>query len=170
MKGTFLRFIMAWLLCELRNVRQRGGDFVQQALGTLVEILGGPAAPGPGARLDVRPQASSARDAAPAELAAQALVAVERGIELARAAGDALREAQRVERRLGHAHADMRARNEGGIAEQRDPPEREARRLDVEDRLEEGLRALHDLGDVRREQRARVVLEARDHIRPDERR
>src|SRR3954466_9702539 len=62
---------------ELWNVRQRERDFVQHALRTLVEIFGAPAFLGARARLDVGAEAPRARDAAPAELAAQAIVAGE---------------------------------------------------------------------------------------------
>ena len=56
---------------------------MQQPLGPLVELLRRPAALGPGARLDVGAQAPRAGDAAPAELAAQAVVTLKRCIQIA---------------------------------------------------------------------------------------
>ena len=48
-------------------------------------------------------------------------------------------EGDRVVRRLGDAGADMRARDERGVADERDAAERHRRRLEVVDRLQEGL-------------------------------
>src|SRR5581483_3364738 len=111
-----------------------------------------------GARLDIRAKLSPASDTAAAKLAAQLRVALERrlytALHLQRA-----REACGVERRLGDAHADVRARDEGGVAQQRDASGGDARRLDVVDGLEEGLRALDERREPRREQGARRLLQ-----------
>src|SRR5687767_12565944 len=153
---------------ELGNVRERGGVSVQHALGALVELLRGPAALGPRARLDVGAQVAPARDAAPPELAAQAIVARERGVEVAGMGGEGVGEALGVERGLGDAHADVRPRDERGITQKAGASDGEARRLDVEYRLEERLRALDQLGDVGRGELARVGLDARDQLGTDE--
>lgn len=115
------------------------------------------------------PRPACPRDAAPAEFAAQSVVARERGVELGRGRYG-IRKAERIERGLRHPHADVRPGDEGGIAEQRHAPGREPRRLDVEDRLEEGLRALDEPGELARQQRLRLGFEFRDHVVADERR
>jgi len=76
------------------------------------------------------------------------LVAGERRGEIA---GGAQRagEARGVERRLGDAGAEMGTRHEGGIAHERDAAERNARRFEIVDRLEEGSRDLEDAGKLR---------------------
>src|SRR5438105_7690205 len=143
---------------ELRDRVERGRNLVQQALGALVELLGSPAAFRPCAGLEVGAQAPRAGDAAPAELAAQEVVALQRRFQVVRVLLDRFCEADRVERGLGDAHADMRARDERGVAEEARAPDRKARRLDVEDSLKERLRALEHLGHVRREQCPCIAL------------
>src|SRR5687767_13591847 len=121
-------------------------------------------------RLEVGAQAPRARDDPGAEAAPLEIVAREAAVELAVRRGDAASQGLGVERRLGDAHADMRARDERRVAQQRDAPVHQARRLEVEYRLEKGLRALDDARDLRRKQGARFGLDPGDDLGTDERR
>ena len=104
-----------------------------------------------------------------AEQTPLAIVAVQGGVEVVAGCADFAREALGVDRRLGDAHSDVRARDEGGVPQQHHAPDREPWRLQVEYRLEEELlRALHDGGDLRREQAVRIGLDSSGHLRPDQ--
>src|SRR5262245_48629611 len=59
-----------------------------------------------------------------------------------------------VQRRLGHTSPYMRPRHESGVPQQRHASKDNARRLEIEDRLEEGLRARKNLRDLGRDERA----------------
>ena len=90
------------------------------------------------------------RDQRAAESAALAVVARERRgeIGLGRQRFD---QTLGIERRLGDAGADMRPRDESGIAKQYDAAESQARRFDIENAVRIGLaRAADDGGERRR--------------------
>src|SRR5712692_55405 len=91
------------------------------------------------ARLDVGPDALRSPHAAAPELAAQPVVARERAVQVSVRALNRARKAKRIESRLRHPHADMRARYERGVPEQDHPPRPHARRFEIENCLEERL-------------------------------
>ena len=65
----------------------------------------------------------------------------------------------------------MRPGDEGGVADQRHAPERNARQFKIEDRLQDDLRGgVHQRGKLRREQRGGVALDRGDQFRTDQRR
>jgi hypothetical protein len=72
-----------------------------------------------------------------------ALKARECRIEIPGDIRNGIGETCRIDCRLGHARAHMRARYKGRVPDDRHPAERDLRRLEVEDRLEErrGVRA-----------------------------
>src|SRR5882672_1731528 len=121
---------------ELRNVHQRRADFHEDALRALIELFGAPRELGPCASFDVGADARRAAHNAAAEFAAQALVTVKRRVQVSWSQFDRAREAPRIERGLGDAHADVRARDEGRIPKECDRPAAHVRRLEVVDRLE----------------------------------
>ena len=62
----------------------------------------------------------------------------------------------------------MRPGDEGAVAEEHHPTVGDARRLEVEDRLEKGLRALDDRRELRRKQFMGIALQPRSDLRPDQ--
>src|SRR3954462_1129887 len=116
-----------------RNVRAHRADFREHAL-RLCHL----------APLYIGADGARALDAPRAELAPHALIAHERPVEVLWHELERAREAARIERRLGDAHADVRTGDEGAIAKEDDPAVHDTWRHEVEDRLEEGLRALDD--------------------------
>src|SRR5207247_11338629 len=87
------------------------------------------------------------RDHATAEAELLALISREAFIEPVR--GERIGQACGVERRLGGAGAGMRAQHERSIADKRDTPEHDLWRRQFEDRLEERLRPIEDVGELR---------------------
>jgi len=61
----------------------------------------------------------------------------------------------------------MRESDEGGIAGERHATEHDSGRFKIEDRLQERLAAEKNIRYLRREQRLRFVLDARDHLLAD---
>src|SRR3954470_7831407 len=64
----------------------------------------------------------------------------------------------------------MRPGDVRGVAEERDAPDGEPRRFDVEDRLEEGLRDVDQRGEMRGKKLVALALDGRGDIRTDQRR
>ena len=89
----------------------------------------------------------------------------QRRIEVIRLRDDRIDQRHRVASCLGHTKPDMRPRNEGGIADQRNTPESDVRRFEIVDRLEKRFRRAFDGFDKRRRQQALGVgVHRRDHL------
>src|SRR5207244_4254225 len=82
-----------------------------------------------------------------------------------------LSKACRIERRLGDACAHMRPRHERGVAQERNAPEDDAWRFEIEDRLEERLLGARKyFRELRSNKGAGGSLDAGQYVRPDQRR
>ena len=76
-----------------------------------------------------------------------------------------------IVRRLRDAGRHMRARDEGRIADDRDPAERHARRFEIVDRLQDRLLDQpHDLAELRRQQPLGIGAHFGDRLAADQRR
>ena len=115
-------------------------------------------------RLHIGAEVAGARDDAVAGRAARGFELSQRRIDIA-AAREQIGEHDRILGGLGDAGADMRARHEGGIAEQRDAPECHLRHREIVDRLQERLRAQRQhFGELRREHFAARAAHPRNDI------
>ena len=86
-------------------------------------------------------------------------------------AAERVGERERVIGRLGDAGADVRARHECGVAQNRDPAERHARHFQVVDRLQERLRAKRKhFVELRRKHLLSGFTHARHDVARDQRR
>ena len=108
------------------------------------------------------------RDQPPAEGLLLALISHEAGGEILCRYG--VRQARCIERRLGDARPHMGSRHESSVPQKRHASKDDLRRLEIEDRLKERLRAGKNLGDLRRNERAGRRLDRPHDLRPDQRR
>src|SRR3984893_5286896 len=144
-------------IVSVEHFRQRGVALHARAFGWWLELRGEIGAFAPARR----------NEAAPERLLLARKAQEPAGYVLA---PHRLGEACRLERRLGHARPDMRARHKGSVAHERDAPEHRARAFQIEDRLEERLRAREDFRELWGNQRPRRRLDDGDDVGANERR
>ena len=121
----------------------------------------------PGARrvLQIGAEIAGARDQGRAESARLPLIGRQRGVDIAGRRRQRIGQPGRIQRGLADAGADMRPRDESGIAQQRHAAGDDARRFQIEDRLKERRRRRLGHGHVlRRQKRARLGAERGDHF------
>ena len=98
------------------------------------------------------------------------LISRQAGVQIVPGVAKAVGQARRVDRRLGGAGADMRARHESGIAGKNDAAEYKLWGFEIEDRLKERIGANKNFGNLRRQERLGVGFDPRDDVVADQRR
>src|SRR6266487_2842284 len=136
------------------------GNAVTLRAGTLLGGLRG---------LQVGAKVARALDDAPSDRQALRLEASQCRLDLLDL--ERRRQCRGVVSRLGNAGCDMRSRDEGRVANDRDSAECHARRLEIIDRLQDRLvDQAHHLAKLRREQPLGGRAHLRDRFAPDQRR
>jgi hypothetical protein len=122
-------------------------------------------------RLQVRSEQASARNKPTAEVALLVTVVRQGPIEIAGRGRQCVDKRLSVQGGFGDASGDMRSGNEGSVAEERNPPEDDLRRLQIEDSLKQRLLGPMDYGgDLYRQQVFGTRLEILDNLPPYQRR
>ena len=119
-------------------------------------------------RLEMRTQVAGVRHDLAAETQPLALIGGQCGFDIG-VSRKRIGETLRVECRLGDASNHVRSCNKSGITEERHAAEHDARRFQIEDRLQQGpFHPSDDAGDDRREQPSRARLDVVDDLAPDQ--
>ena len=121
--------------------------------------------------LQVRAEQTGTRNEPAAEMALLMIVLHQGAIEVAGRGSQCADKRVSVKGSLGDASGDMRSGNESSIAEERNPPEDDPRRLTIEDGLKQRLLGPMDDGcHLWRQQAFGIRLEIADDFRPYQRR
>jgi hypothetical protein len=122
-------------------------------------------------RLQVRAEQASARNKPAAEVALLVTVVRQGPIEIAGQGREGVDKRLSVQGGLGDAGGDMRSGKEGSIPEERNPPEDDLRRLQIEDSLKQRLLCPMDYGGyLCRQQVFGTCPEILDNLPPYQRR